>query len=352
VILPGFGTLEIVESGTGIPGTNGHLDPPGGKIRFDGSFSKDDSRLAAAFGSDASLDTEEAGQQVLELVAAVRFALDKGETYSLEGAGTFTRDDDGKVRFSAVKDWVIEPDQYGLESMELLELEEDVPEKEELKEEAGPGPASQPEPVRNTPPPPPRPREEPVKHEPWKDNKSHRKARPWKIIWGVAGVLIIVLLVLILVPAEKLPFLGGKDQPATNESVSGGSGEETHGGQGEQAGDAVAGEADNAGSPSESVTTGPAAGETAEVETSPENEEVSAPAHQYFLVAGSFRSLANASELQDKLKGRGYKAEVMMTENRMYRVSAASYATHSEAERALARIKSVPGLESCWLLSN
>jgi cell division protein FtsN len=52
------------------------------------------------------------------------------------------------------------------------------------------------------------------------------------------------------------------------------------------------------------------------------------------------------------MKARGYTAEVMVTENRMYRVSIASFATRGEAESELARLKSIPGLEACWLLSN
>ena len=35
-----------------------------------------------AFAQDGGVDKEEAEQQVLELVDAIRFALDKGETYS------------------------------------------------------------------------------------------------------------------------------------------------------------------------------------------------------------------------------------------------------------------------------
>ena len=52
------------------------------------------------------------------------------------------------------------------------------------------------------------------------------------------------------------------------------------------------------------------------------------------------------------MNSRGFQAEVMITENRMYRVSVASYATKEEAEKELTNIKSEPGLQSCWLLSN
>ena len=74
--------------------------------------------------------------------------------------------------------------------------------------------------------------------------------------------------------------------------------------------------------------------------------------NSFFIIAWSFNKLKNASDLQDKLNSRGFQAEVMITENRMYRVSVASYATKSEAEKGLAQIKSEPGLQSCWLLSN
>ena len=74
--------------------------------------------------------------------------------------------------------------------------------------------------------------------------------------------------------------------------------------------------------------------------------------HTFFIIAGSFKNLKNASDLQDKLNARGFQAELMVTENRMYRVSVASYATKDEAEKGLYEITSEPGLKSCWLLSN
>ncbi len=83
-----------------------------------------------------------------------------------------------------------------------------------------------------------------------------------------------------------------------------------------------------------------------------ETKSVTGEEHSFFIIAGSFRHLKNASDLQDQLKVRGYPAEVMITENRMYRVSVSSYATKPEAERALAGVKADPGLESSWLLSN
>jgi len=86
--------------------------------------------------------------------------------------------------------------------------------------------------------------------------------------------------------------------------------------------------------------------------SSGETDQGIEPEKNFFIIAGSFRHLQNASDLQDRLKARGYPAEILITENRMYRVSVSSYATKPEAEKALAGIKADRGLEASWLLSN
>jgi cell division septation protein DedD len=354
VILPGFGNLEISESESGISPSAKRIDPPGVSIRFDSSYSKDDGLLASAISEGGEVDLDEATQQVLELVDAIRFALDKGESYVLEEAGTFTRDDDGKIRFRAAKDWVISPDQFGLESMDLLELEDQVPDqvpdqaaKEEEKEATSPEKPA--EPVRITKPSfqPPKQEVRP-KHEPWKKEKQkpHRKTRLWRIIWSVAGVLIIVLIVLIALPEEKLQLLDRqevKDQPSA------------------EGRDVDSRDASSDTRTEETETTGEECGTPApepEVTRPVEEPVAETPAvpvpreNTFFLVVGSFKNLANASELQDNLTERGYKAEVIITENRMYRVSAASYPSREEAERGLIHLKKVPGMENSWLLHN
>jgi nucleoid DNA-binding protein/cell division septation protein DedD len=348
VILPGFGNLEIKETGKGTPAGGKKINPPGLYVKFDSSYSKDDSMLASAWAESGNLDAEEARQQVLELVDAIRFALDKGEQYELEGAGTFSRDDDGKVHFNPEKGWILEPDQYGLESMDLLELE-DIPE-ETVEETAPVETGAESVPVPPTAPVTPRTaaasgektaavsgsRGAPAApvYGPWKKEKTHRKTSLWKIIWGIAAVLIIALLVLIFLPTERLNIFGDREETL------------------EQAG--PGGEAVEPGTvetPTKEEPAVPTAVEQAlpeKVEPPPAQDAI----NKYFLIAGSFKHLANASELQDRLNSRGYHAEMLVTENRMYRVSAASYATREEAERGLSRIKQVPGLESCWLLCN
>ncbi len=316
VILAGFGNLElIVPEGSQKPSGN-RLNPPGASVRFNASFSKDDGVLAEAVAAGEVLENEEAQQRVLELVDAIKFSLDKGEDFLLPELGVFLRDTDGKVHFRVDPDWVLEPDQYGLESMDLLELEE-LPIEEEPAKGTSKGSKAAPE-VTKLAPPKPKP-------------KSNR----WRLVWVVAALLIVVLVVLILIPSgesengerrrlfNKKPDLEAVDQesPATDQQEV-----ETE----EQVAD------------SETETT------DTEVDEPLPLEET----NNLFIIAGSFSKLENASELQDILNSRGLHAEVMITENRMYRVSVASFATKEEAEKKLSQIKSEPGLQSCWLLSN
>jgi len=166
-------------------------------------------------------------------------------------------------------------------------------------------------------------------HEPRKNGKTRKRSGLWRMIWIVTGVLIVVLVVLIAIPAEKPSVQAEK--PIESPVVS------------DQSTDLKA-ETDE----TPDIELVPAAVKEAETEAEPLPVETD----NFFIVAGSFSNLANASELQDKLKGKGYPAEVMLTENRMYRVSVESYSTRGEAEASLERMKSEPGLESCWLLSN
>ena len=194
-----------------------------------------------------------------------------------------------------------------------------------------------PEPEVVPPPPPPPARKPEPAHEPWKQKTNGRKrSRLWRAVWIVATVLVVVLAVLLLLPSEPegREEVSGKaeqeqvvaEDPATSEGETRAEGTETP-------------------VTETPVTTTPVEGEQVAVDTVEDD-----PA--YCIIAGSFKHMANAIELQDQLKARGYSAEVMQTENRMYRVVVFSYHSKSEAERELIKIRSEPGMESVWLLVN
>ncbi len=382
VILPGFGNLEVSESSGGVPVSGNMIDPPGTRVRFDSGYSRDDGELASVLAAGEELSSEEAGQRVLELVDSIKFALDKGAPYAIPETGTFTRDGDGKVHFKVDSGWVIEPDQYGLESMDLLELEvlpaeegdtsevkkstekpktekpegkpnaekaEVLPEKDKSieKPEKKPAPAV---PAPAAPAATTAPASRPITKlaEPQTPKRSSRPLSRWRIIWVVAGVLIAILIVLIFVPVDSF-----RNDKSDNPVVNGTESNELQDNSGassdiEESTNVATEPKNNEDQPTDEVDSGPA-------ETPAETPAESQPLrtdNNFFIIAGSFKHLKNASDLQDQLLARGYKAEVMVTENRMYRVSAASFVTKDEAEKTLVGVKAEPGMEACWLLSN
>jgi cell division septation protein DedD/nucleoid DNA-binding protein len=339
VILPGFGNLEVKEPEGSMVDAGEVLAPPGIRIKFDSGFSKDNGELATALVEGEKIEEEEARQRVLELVDAIKFALDKGEPYVIPGLGSFVRDSDGKVSFRKDSGWILETAQYGLEPLDLLELDEteeietapEAPVRIEEDESFAVEPQKTDFSVH------PQTRTPAGRTAIAQEQRAHRPGR-WRAVWLVAGALIVVLVVLILIPTGNLNLPGKKTvpPPATTQPDPQ---------QSSASGDPATEEP----SEFESLTPESLENEPAEQITQPEQDAVN---DKYFLIAGSFSHLRNASDLQDRLKTSGISAEVMITENRMYRVSVGSFPTIAEAESELARIKSLPGLESCWILSN
>ncbi len=321
VILPGFGSL-IISKGSSVAAEKGRIDPPGAVIRFDGELPKEDGKLAAEYASGENINPDEARQQVLELVDAIKFKLDKGEQFKLELLGVFTRDDENRIGFNKDPNWIIDPDIFGLSSLDLLELEEEEIEIEKPLEKSEP---AKKDPVS-------------VQKEPIPMKRKMAKRAPvnkWKIIWIIVGALIVVLLAILLIPTKNsdygIEFSSDgivlrentvsddlRDAEATNQLVT----EEDS--QIEQEAQEI-------------VST--------EVQTPVES------VNNVFIIAGSFQGLQNATELMESLKTEGFPAEIIVTESRLYRVAVQSYPEKQKAVDDLTRIKAHPGLGSCWIWS-
>ncbi len=366
VILPGFGNLEIREGTT--RKEEGMLDPPGPVVRFDASYSRDDGKLAEAYASGEGIDREEAQQQVLELVDAIKFALDRGLEYTLEPVGVFRRNEDHKIFFKKNPEWVIDPDLFGLESLDLLELQEEkaettglqgkaAPLTREAEQEAPSGEASRPASEKPTPS---RQKETPMASSRPSARKSRAPVNKWKIIWIVTGSLIAVLVLFLLIPVNNqggvglefgkegilitdgqngdgTPGEGSGETSAPAESGLNGAGADEPGMEGNRAGE----------SRDESV----APGASDSRETGEQGADMPVTARRYYIIAGSFGDLDNATRLMDDLKSRGFPAELIRTENRMYRVAVKSYRSKQQAIDDLSYVKKYTGLEGCWVLT-
>lgn len=331
VILPGFGSL-VIRQGGGVSTNDGRIDPMGVVIKFDAEHPKDDGKLAGEYAKGENIDAEEARQQLLELIDAIKFKLDKGEQYDLDLVGSFSRDDDNRVRFNKDPNWIIDPDLFGLPTLDLLELEEE--EKQTGQESAQGTGVTQAKPSAEA---------APIQKEPVAMKKKMADRAPvnkWRIIWIVIGALIIVLFLILIIPNKNNEFgiKVSKDGLVMKENIVGEDLQdaeevnELHTDETEQANEEVTGQESTDQDAEESQTT---------VETS----------NNYFIIAGSFAELSNATELMESLKAEGFPSEIIITESRLYRVSVQSYPEKQHAIDDLDRIKGHPGLGSCWVWS-
>ena len=377
VVLPGFGSLKLTES-KGVQGEDGKIEPPGVVIRFDATHPKDDGRLAEEYAAGEQMEQEEARQQVLELVGAIKFKLDKGETYNLEGVGTFYRDDDNRIHFDRDPNWVIDPALFGLSSLDLLELEneeaQETPEtqgetraavtgeegdagagesgtrsgegtdsveqqvdtSEKQSAEAAGAPGTKKGQTTSW-------RQTGVAKASEKRKIERQPVNKWRVIWIVAGSLIVVLALILLIPSGN-GLEVGKDGIIIRDTAPGS--------------DDAAQPVQDAGQPQGAETDVQGDLDAAARESLQENEAleegpVQPPVREnnYFIIGGSFQNLGNATELVDELKASGYPAEIILTEDRLYRVSVRSFATKQEALDALPGLKKDERLVNAWLLT-
>lgn len=157
----------------------------------------------------------------------------------------------------------------------------------------------------------------------------------WKIIWIIVGALIIVLAAILLIPTKNSDYgiAFSKDGIVLKENTVSDDlrdAEETNQLVTEEDNQLVQ---DN----QEVVST--------EVQTPVET------VNNFFIIAGSFQGLQNASELMESLKSEGFPAEIIVTDSRLYRVAVQSYPEKQKAVNDLTRIKAHPGLGSCWVWS-
>ena len=82
--------------------------------------------------------------------------------------------------------------------------------------------------------------------------------------------------------------------------------------------------------------------------------EVVQPDDKYFLISGSFHSMANAEKFQKELQAQGYSSEVIIRKTGpntdFFKVSYRSFYDRDEAYDALRQEKKMPNNETVWLL--
>ncbi len=71
--------------------------------------------------------------------------------------------------------------------------------------------------------------------------------------------------------------------------------------------------------------------------------------NKYFLIAASFEKESNAEKMKLKLQKEGYDSEVILSTNKLYRVSYKGFSEKNDAFNELRKARSSEGKEAVWL---
>lgn len=167
---------------------------------------------------------------------------------------------------------------------------------------------------------------------------ERKPVNKWKIIWIVVGSLIAVLVLILLIPSGNGVEFGREGIVIRDRQESEGPEKlapAVEKGMKEEKGKTPVDE--------QEAGKGAAADEP--------GDQPKAPEHKYFIIAGSFQNLQNATELMNELRSKGFPAELIFAEGRLYRVSVKSYAESDQAIRELPRIKAESGIEGAWVMT-
>ncbi len=136
VIIPGFGAFIQEYQPAEISEDSDEIKPPSTRLTFNPQIRNNDG-LLVGYVADNTRDSHfEALQKIEKERDNWLYKLDKGEKVSLDGIGTFYRNEKGELGFLSEDDQPLSLDSFGLETTSLEETEiPEVPETEETPAE-------------------------------------------------------------------------------------------------------------------------------------------------------------------------------------------------------------------------
>ena len=300
VIIPEFGAFIGNYASARIDSASNTFYPPSKKISFNVNLTHNDGLLIGSISAHSGLNYSDARNLVEEFVKDTRKKLSSGERVTFHNIGSFTRNHEENIQFEPdiYANYLL--DSYGLDSFQFNPLE-----KYDVRKKI----SRQPEPVRNT------------------------SAR--KILWR-AAVIVPILGILIAVPFTTDIFKAKTQQTNLNPLAN------IEFENNKQAIDKKTADSTLVLNGAESTL--PA--QVPEVISQPAEIKIIQPVSQneYSLIAGSFKSHANAALLAKKLESDGYKPEIVSGPNGFLRVSVKSCTTFSEATEAQENVaRNYPG---------
>lgn len=376
VYFPGLGTLKIVRHDADID--EGSFAPPHSDLVFStGENLPDDEFLATKISEGEDISKDEANQRILEYVDEIKFAFNKGEEHEIRGVCKLQMDENNNIQLIQDPEFLPDPDEFGLESFELegfenesqgdygVDEDQDNGQKSERIEMALDGnpdmhkfeetyirrkqaeQEEQGEPVFE----PPQPHETPPAYPGSRAGEKGKSNR--NTIWIISGSIVVILAALILIPLKTSLF----NESINFDDIFGGSGEleinddfsdvEDEDFNFDEMVNEMEREIDSATRMENALAPIEGSEETVtEPSVEPAQEYV-----EYHIIAGSFRDLDNAQDLQKELTLLGYPSLIIEPGNGVFRVSAISFKDKVTALNELVKFRESTGLSTAWLMN-
>lgn len=325
VVVPDFGGFVAYHVSAHFDETDGLFIPPKRTVGFNPQLKMNDSLLAQSYVEAYDISYPEAIQRIENEVAELREIIARDGSYTLDGIGTLSGNDDGGYLFTPCESGILTPELYGLSTFSLTPA---------TKEENLPAEKKNAAPTEDETAPLPHPTLTDVM-----DDDEEERTISIKLSWirNVSAVAAAVLLFLLMSKPvangnyssqaftaleHHVVYQLAKDQPDKPAMAS-----------------PVAKETQSA-APAEtadSIKTQPEKTTDKKTETVPETatkpstiQQVDA-SHPYCLVLASRVKRSNAEELVRNLHKRGFKDAEVYENNNMVRVIYGHFRTEGEA---------------------
>ncbi|MCF8378479.1 MAG: SPOR domain-containing protein [Bacteroidales bacterium] len=353
VVLPGFGSLKIIKVPAKVSGNK--ITAPKSELIFDATESMDDDLLSSKLSNAEDLPMEEARQKVLEFIDEIKFSLDKGEAYTIPGLCKILRDEDNNISLEKDSELVLDPDNFGLESFELDDFEEEVQESSETEKRKSD--VSEPlKEVEKKEEPDKKVQSEKVTEQTIKESVPVEKSSSVVIppirknnrstVWFVVGAVVVLMAAIIIISFQtnltnnELNFdsFFGEEEVIIEDNIPESGDEDFNF-------DELVNEFEK---DIDSITSIKNALKPTETE---EDKEAEGSLNEYYIIAGSFKDAKNADDLQKELVLKGYPAITLDLGNGIYRVSAMSFSDKNQALNALITFRESMNMSGAWLMS-
>ncbi|MFC2103758.1 SPOR domain-containing protein [Bacteroidota bacterium] len=309
VVIPGLGGFVSEYEPAAFDVSENKFLPPSKKITFNSEYNFHDTLLIDFISKHGKIQKEQAKILIDEFVLDVKNKLSKGEKIDFPKIGTLCSTEKNKIHFTQHKDSNLLTDSFGLSS---VKAKKNLVQKPIIK--------------------------------PVKQKKSYKKL----IIISSSAVVFLLLIASTwyftngFTDFSILSFDKSSDLQVADNSIK----EIT-----EKNLDSIA-KADSIKALIMHSIDDNTDKKDALLYEEPAKEEPRPKYSEFHIIAGSFKKMENAEKFSEELKTKGYKPEIIKSEESLIRIAIYSYTSETEALKKLYKLRETSEIKSVWILKS